>query len=80
MIVAVSGELFALEIGFVFADGDEILFGTLQHGSEVFVILAGECFCGENDLMFVINTYYKTLARWQDLNSPVILFLYCISC
>jgi hypothetical protein len=44
------------------------------------MILAGECFCGENDLMFGINTYYKTLARWQDLNSPVVLFLYCISC
>ena len=55
MIVTIGGELFALEIGWLFADGDQILFRTLQHRLEVFVILAGESFRRENDLMLGID-------------------------
>jgi hypothetical protein len=47
--------LFALEIGWLFADGGEILFAAFQHGSEVFVILGAESFRREDDLMLGID-------------------------
>ncbi len=51
MVAAVSGELFALEIGWLFSDGGEIFLGSLQHGSEVLVIIGAESFSSEDDLM-----------------------------
>ncbi len=55
MIVAIGGELLSLKIGFIFSDGGDVFFCPLQHGSEIFVILTGERFGCENDLMLGID-------------------------
>ena len=55
VIVAVRCQLFALEKGWLFSNGNQVFFRAVQHRLEVIVILAGECFCGENDLMFGID-------------------------
>ena len=55
MVVAVGGELFAFEIVGAFADGLHVLPGCIQHRLEIVVVLAGEGFGGQNDLMFGID-------------------------
>jgi hypothetical protein len=55
MIVAIGGEFFALEVVRGFADRNQILFGTVQHRLEVFVILTGESLGGENHLRLGID-------------------------
>ena len=40
VIVAVGGELFALKVLGLLANGLHILFGTLQHGCQVVMVLA----------------------------------------
>lgn len=55
MIIAVSGELLPVEVGSSFADGDDVLFCTLEHGSQVFMILGTEGFGGKDDLVLGID-------------------------
>ena len=55
MIVAIGGELLSLKIGFILANRCQILFRIFQHRSEIFVILASECFSSKNDLMLGID-------------------------
>ena len=55
MIIGIGGELFTLEVVRGFANRNYILFRVIQHRLEVFMILAGECLCGENHLMFGID-------------------------
>jgi hypothetical protein len=51
MIVAVRREFLSLKIGWLLANGLKVLFRAIQYRREIFVILTGERFGGENDLM-----------------------------
>ena len=67
VIVAVCGEFFALEVVWILAHRNHILFRAVQHRLEVFMILAGECLCCKDDLMFGIDQRLRIVS----LNDPV---------
>ena len=55
VLVGICGEFLALKEGRLFANGKHVLFGVIEHGFEVVVILGGECLGSQNDLMFAID-------------------------
>ena len=55
VIVAVGGELFALKVAWLLANGLHILLATLQHGRQIVVVLAIERFSVDDDLVFAIH-------------------------
>ena len=55
MIVAIGGELFFLEEGLTFSDGDGVFFSAFDHGLQVLVILGCESLGGKDDLVFGID-------------------------
>jgi len=55
VVVGIGGELLALKEGRFFANGKHVLFGVIEHGFEVLVILGGECLGSQNDLMLAID-------------------------
>lgn len=67
MIVGIGSQFLALEVGWLFADGDHILLGAIQHRLEVLMVLGGERLGREDDLMFGIDQRLGVVA----LNDPV---------
>ena len=67
VIVAVCCQLFALEKGWLFSNGNQVLLRTIQHWLEIFMILTGEGFRRKNDLMFAIHERLGVVA----LNDPM---------
>jgi hypothetical protein len=67
MIVTIGGEFFALEVVWILANRNHILFRAVQHRLEVFMILAGECLRGEDHLMFGIDQRLRIVS----LNDPM---------
>ena len=55
VVVAVRRELLALKVTGQFANGLHVLFGTLQHGSQVVMVLVVECLGMHDDLVLAIH-------------------------
>ena len=62
VIIAVGGELFALKVIGLLANGLHILFGTLQHGVQVVVVLAATRLSMDDDLVLFIHQCLRIVA------------------